>query len=1409
MHSIATGYFQAGSSSKNVEFCNRSKIFRCRKSDYRPKTVWPGRTSQSFYSIPATYRNKKWGEKFDAWGTCLEHRRWFESTRIRANSSCEQDSSESKSGTGDTQGEASTKSNQSIDGPPSAPSSSSQSPSSPRREKKWHGDWWKGGKWKWQPVIQAQEIGILLLQLGIVIFAMRLLRPGIPLPGSEARPPPTYISVPFSEFLSKINNDQVQKVEVDGVHIMFRLRSELENFEAEQITMSRFQDTEALIKGMPPTKRIVYTTTRPTDIKTPYEKMLENNVEFGSPDKRSGGLLNSALIAIFYIAVLAGLLQRFPLGLSQAPGQLRTRKASHSRGAKVSEHATMVTFADVAGVDEAKEELEEIVEFLRNPERYLRVGARPPRGVLLVGLPGTGKTLLAKAVAGEADVPFLSCSASEFVELYVGMGASRVRDLFARAKKEAPSIIFIDEIDAVAKSRDGRFRIVSNDEREQTLNQLLTEMDGFDSNSAVIVLGATNRSDVLDPALRRPGRFDRVVMVETPDRIGREAILKVHVSKKELPLGVDVSLSEISSMTSGFTGADLANLVNEAALLAGRSSKTVVEKIDFIRAVERSVAGIEKKHAKLRGSERAVVARHEAGHAVVGTAVANLLPGQPRVEKLSILPRSGGALGFTYIPPTTEDRYLLFVDELRGRLVTLLGGRAAEEVVYSGRISTGALDDIKRATDMAYKAVAEYGLNQNIGPISLATLSSGGLDDSSGAVPWTRDQGHLVDLVQREVKSLLQTALEVALSVVHANPNVLEGLGAHLEDKEKVEGEELQEWLKLVVAPDELRSRISDLLPFVAPVLDYFLSLEHPLKDKHFCQDEQRDGDHSWDIDTKVLVVQEKCHYFFQATREMLHKQSGHVFKVPFRRVHLSGNEQNFDTYDTSGPKNVSPQAGLPKIRKDWVSRREQLGDPRYTQMYYAKKGIITEEMLFCATRENLDPEFVRSEVARGRAIIPSNKKHLELEPMIIGRNFLVKVNANIGNSAVASSIEEEVHKLQWATLWGADTVMDLSTGRHIHETREWILRNSAVPVGTVPIYQALEKVNGIAENLTWEIFRETLIEQAEQGVDYFTIHAGVLLRYIPLTAKRLTGIVSRGGSIHAKWCLAHHKENFAYEKWDDILDICNQYDIALSIGDGLRPGSIYDANDMAQFAELLTQGELTRWAWEKDVQVMNEGPGHIPMHKIPENMEKQLEWCNEAPFYTLGPLTTDIAPGYDHITSAIGAANIGALGTALLCYVTPKEHLGLPNRDDVKAGVISYKIAAHAADLAKGHPHAQAWDDALSKARFEFRWMDQFALSLDPMTAMSFHDETLPSEGAKVAHFCSMCGPKFCSMKITEDVRKYADEHGYGTPEEALKRGMEVMSSKFLTAYKTVSGEQHGEVGGEIYVPESYVRRS
>jgi len=532
---------------------------------------------------------------------------------------------------------------------------------------------------------------------------------------------------------------------------------------------------------------------------------------------------------------------------------------------------------------------------------------------------------------------------------------------------------------------------------------------------------------------------------------------------------------------------------------------------------------------------------------------------------------------------------------------------------------------------------------------------------------------------------------------------------------------------------------------------------------------------------------------------EVVHEETGSELYIPYRRVHLANGEAPFDVYDTSGPQGVNPRVGIPKLRREWIKRREDRGDKQFTQMYYAKKGMITEEMLYCAEREGMDPEFVRSEVARGRAIIPSNKNHPELEPMIVGRNFKVKINSNIGNSAVTSSIEEEVEKLQWSTMWGADTLMDLSTGKHIHETREWIIRNSPVPVGTVPIYQALEKVDGIAEDLTWEVFRDTLIEQAEQGVDYFTIHAGVLLRYVPMTARRMTGIVSRGGSIHAKWCLTHHKENFAYEHWDEICEIMNKYDVAFSIGDGLRPGSIYDANDEAQFAELMTQGELTRRAWEHNVQVMNEGPGHVPLHKIPENMQKQLDWCSEAPFYTLGPLTTDIAPGYDHITSAIGAATIGSLGTALLCYVTPKEHLGLPNREDVKAGVISYKIAAHAADLAKQHPYAQRWDDALSKARFEFRWEDQFNLSLDPVSARAMHDETLPSDAGKVAHFCSMCGPKFCSMKITEDVRAYAEEHGYGV-NDVLSRGMEDKSKEFASAKKTISGEQ--EVGGEIYIP-------
>ncbi|MDE3083892.1 MAG: phosphomethylpyrimidine synthase ThiC [Verrucomicrobiota bacterium] len=495
------------------------------------------------------------------------------------------------------------------------------------------------------------------------------------------------------------------------------------------------------------------------------------------------------------------------------------------------------------------------------------------------------------------------------------------------------------------------------------------------------------------------------------------------------------------------------------------------------------------------------------------------------------------------------------------------------------------------------------------------------------------------------------------------------------------------------------------------------------------------------------------------------------------------------------------------------------------TQLHYARRGVITPEMEFIAIRENaklqrarellemtadgprnslwrqhpgqsfgasipreITPEFVRDEVARGRAIIPANINHAELEPMIIGRNFLVKINTNIGNSAVASSIDEEVEKMRWSVKWGGDTLMDLSTGRNIHQTREWILRNCPVPVGTVPIYQALEKVGGRPEELTWETFRDTLIEQAEQGVDYFTIHAGVLLRYIPLTARRMTGIVSRGGSIMAKWCLEHHKENFLYTRWDDICEIMAAYDVSFSIGDGLRPGSIADANDEAQFGELKTQGELTRRAWEHGVQVMCEGPGHVPMHLIPENMEKQLDWCHEAPFYTLGPLTTDIAPGYDHITSAIGATMIGWHGTAMLCYVTPKEHLGLPDKDDVRAGVIAYKIAAHAADLAKGHPAAQYRDNALSKARFEFRWEDQFNLSLDPERAREFHDATLPQESAKTSHFCSMCGPQFCSMRITEDVRRYAEEHGLQTT-EALEAGLQAKAEEFKQA------------GGELYM--------
>ncbi|MGB5078216.1 MAG: phosphomethylpyrimidine synthase ThiC [Sphingorhabdus sp.] len=551
----------------------------------------------------------------------------------------------------------------------------------------------------------------------------------------------------------------------------------------------------------------------------------------------------------------------------------------------------------------------------------------------------------------------------------------------------------------------------------------------------------------------------------------------------------------------------------------------------------------------------------------------------------------------------------------------------------------------------------------------------------------------------------------------------------------------------------------------------------------------------------------------------------------------------------------IDINAGLPQLRREWIMARGdvesydgremrpedngQLGPDRsggvpqfpaaikrplrakpganVSQMHYARQGIITAEMEYVAERENLGrarlaeyvrdgesfgaeipdyvtPEFVRDELARGRAIIPSNINHPESEPMAIGRNFLVKINANIGNSAVASDVASEVDKMVWSIRWGADTVMDLSTGRNIHDTREWIIRNSPVPIGTVPIYQALEKVGGIAEDLTWEVFRDTLIEQAEQGVDYFTIHAGVRLPYVPLAAKRVTGIVSRGGSIMAKWCLAHHKESFLYEHFDDITEIMKAYDIAYSLGDGLRPGSIADANDEAQFAELFTLGELTHRAWAQDVQVMIEGPGHVPMHKIKENMTKQLEVCGEAPFYTLGPLTTDIAPGYDHITSGIGAAMIGWYGTAMLCYVTPKEHLGLPDRDDVKVGVVTYKLAAHAADLAKGHPAAQVRDDALSKARFEFRWRDQFNLSLDPDTAEQYHDQTLPAEGAKTAHFCSMCGPKFCSMKISQEVREFAAKQnqpatGFIAAEEA-EAGMVAMSEKFK------------EEGGEIYLP-------
>jgi len=549
--------------------------------------------------------------------------------------------------------------------------------------------------------------------------------------------------------------------------------------------------------------------------------------------------------------------------------------------------------------------------------------------------------------------------------------------------------------------------------------------------------------------------------------------------------------------------------------------------------------------------------------------------------------------------------------------------------------------------------------------------------------------------------------------------------------------------------------------------------------------------------------------------------------KVPFRDIALS-DSSSFRVYDTSGPYTdadaaIDVQGGLPPLRQDWIAARGS--SHGVTQLELARAGIVTKEMIYVAHRENVGraaaaeeaearladgesfgaalpafvtPEFVRDEVARGRAIIPANIKHPESEPMIIGRNFLTKINANIGNSAVTSSVEEEVEKMVWATRWGADTVMDLSTGKNIHLTREWIIRNAAVPIGTVPIYQALEKVGGDPVKLDWACYRDTLIEQAEQGVDYFTIHAGVRLGYIHLTADRVTGIVSRGGSIMAKRCLAHHRESFLYERFDEICDIMRKYDVSFSLGDGLRPGSIADANDRAQFAELETLGELTKVAWDKGCQVMIEGPGHIPMHKIKVNVEKQLTECGEAPFYTLGPLVTDIAPAYDHITSAIGAAMIGWFGTAMLCYVTPKEHLGLPNRDDVKTGVITYKIAAHAADLAKGHPAAVARDNALSQARFEFRWEDQFNLSLDPDTARSYHDETLPKESMKLAHFCSMCGPKFCSMEITQQVRDYAAKlkeketlSSSEAVEQARKQGMAEMSAKFIAS------------GSEVYVAE------
>ena len=520
------------------------------------------------------------------------------------------------------------------------------------------------------------------------------------------------------------------------------------------------------------------------------------------------------------------------------------------------------------------------------------------------------------------------------------------------------------------------------------------------------------------------------------------------------------------------------------------------------------------------------------------------------------------------------------------------------------------------------------------------------------------------------------------------------------------------------------------------------------------------------------------------STKTYVATESG--LSVPMRRIALS-NGDHFDVYDTSGPYTdpdveINVHNGLYPLRRGWSSEHR-------TQLAWARDGVITREMEFVAVREGVSAEFVRSEVAAGRAVIPVNRNHPEAEPMIIGKNFLVKVNANLGNSAVTSSVEEEVEKMVWATRWGADTVMDLSTGKRIHETREWILRNSPVPIGTVPIYQALEKVDGEPEKLSWELYRDTVIEQCEQGVDYMTVHAGVLLRYVPLTARRVTGIVSRGGSIMAAWCLAHHRESFLYTHFSELCEILRSYDVTFSLGDGLRPGSVADANDRAQFAELETLGELTHIAREHGVQVMIEGPGHVPMHKIKENVELEERLCGEAPFYTLGPLTTDIAPAYDHITSAIGAAEIGRHGTAMLCYVTPKEHLGLPNRDDVKTGVITYKIAAHAADLAKGHPRAQERDNELSKARFEFRWIDQFNLSLDPDTARAYHDETLPAEPAKTAHFCSMCGPKFCSMRITQDVRRYAEEHGLSTV-DAIEAGMQAKSEEFA------------ERGNQVYLP-------